>query len=164
MATPTAPEGAVQALYTAAACSRNHASAARPQDGLVAFASGHSVALWKSAVRPLAALPDQLARSPVCLQDEHSAGVHQTLPGHRGDVTALRFVQSQAQSDCFVSGDAQGEVRVWREKDGKVRIPAAKVQSRRANLSRCTVDYARPSHRSQRLDLCSRGCRNRRCG
>ncbi|GAA6001452.1 Elongator subunit ELP2 [Rhodotorula paludigena] len=100
MATPTAPEGAVKALYTAAACSRNHASAARPQDGLVAFASGHFVALWKSA-------------------DEHSAGVHQTLPGHRGDVTALRFAQSQAQSDCFVSGDAQGEVRVWREKDGK---------------------------------------------
>ncbi|GJN90798.1 hypothetical protein Rhopal_003812-T1 [Rhodotorula paludigena] len=99
MAAPTAPEGAVKALYTAAACSRNHASAARPQDGLVAFASGHFVALWKSA-------------------NEHSAGVHQTLPGHRGNVTALRFVQSEAQSDCFVSGDAQGEVRVWREKDG----------------------------------------------
>lgn len=42
----------VQPLYISAACSRSNSSAARPQDGLVAFASGHLIALWKSAVRP----------------------------------------------------------------------------------------------------------------
>ena len=41
----------VHPLYVSAACSRSNSSAARPQDGLVAFASGHLIALWKSAVR-----------------------------------------------------------------------------------------------------------------
>ncbi|KWU47145.1 WD40 repeat-like protein [Rhodotorula sp. JG-1b] len=86
----------VQPLYISAACSRSNSSAARPQDGLVAFASGHLIALWKSA-------------------NELSAGVHRTLPGHKGDVTALDFVQGSGKSRYLVSGDATGAVKVWKE-------------------------------------------------
>ncbi|GAA6050328.1 hypothetical protein JCM3770_002965 [Rhodotorula araucariae] len=92
--------GRADALYVSAACSRNHGSAARVQDGLIAFASGHLVALWNSA-------------------SENSAGVEQTLPGHGADVSALAFAQSTETSDCFVSGDAKGHARVWREADGQ---------------------------------------------
>ncbi|GAA5868103.1 hypothetical protein JCM3774_001022 [Rhodotorula dairenensis] len=83
-------------LYISAACSRSSASAARPQDGLVAFASGHLIALWNSA-------------------NELSAGVHATLPGHKGDVSALDFVQGSGKSRYIVSGDATGAVKVWKE-------------------------------------------------
>ncbi|GAA5895240.1 hypothetical protein JCM8208_005945 [Rhodotorula glutinis] len=90
----------VEQRYISAACSRNHASAARPQDGLVAFASGHLVALWQSA-------------------DNRSAGVANTLAGHGADVASLAFAQSPQTSDCFVSGDAKGDARVWRQLDGQ---------------------------------------------
>ncbi|GAA5984289.1 hypothetical protein JCM10908_006126 [Rhodotorula pacifica] len=87
---------AIEPLYISAACSRSNASAARPQDGLVAFASGHLIALWKSA-------------------NDRSAGVHKTLPGHKGDVTALKFVQGPGKSRYIVSGDAAGVAIVWKE-------------------------------------------------
>ncbi|KPV74938.1 uncharacterized protein RHOBADRAFT_44457 [Rhodotorula graminis WP1] len=90
--------GRVEQRYISAAASRNHASAARPQDGLVAFASGHLVALWQSA-------------------DERSAGVTRTLAGHGADVASLAFAQSAQASDCFVSGDAKGDVRIWTQLD-----------------------------------------------
>ncbi|BGP24984.1 RNA polymerase II elongator complex protein 2 [Rhodotorula toruloides] len=92
--------GRAEQVYISAACSRNHATFARPHDGLVAFASGRLIALWKSA-------------------DENHAGVHRTLPGHAGDVTALKFARSEGKSDCFVSGDAAGVARVWLERDGE---------------------------------------------
>lgn len=40
----------IEPLYISAAASRNNASASRTLDGLVAFASGHLVSLWNSAV------------------------------------------------------------------------------------------------------------------
>ncbi|BGP40443.1 Elongator subunit elp2 [Rhodotorula kratochvilovae] len=98
--------GRVDPLYISAACSRNHASAARVQDGLVAFASGHLLALWESA-------------------SETSAGVKQTLPGHGADVSALAFAQSTETSDCLVSGDVKGQARVWREVNGQWTTLAA---------------------------------------
>ncbi|BGO91728.1 hypothetical protein NBRC10512_006823 [Rhodotorula toruloides] len=94
------PAGHAEQVYISAACSRKNATAARPHDGLVAFASGRLIALWKSA-------------------DGNHAGVHRTLPGHGGDVTALKFARSEGKSDCFVSGDATGIARVWLERDGE---------------------------------------------
>lgn len=116
----------VQPLYISAACSRSNSSAARPQDGLVAFASGHLIALWKSAVRARDYSPQQtrdgLKELTGCYdyQNELSAGVHRTLPGHKGDVTALEFVQGSAKSRYLVSGDATGEVKVWKEHEEHV--------------------------------------------
>lgn len=52
------PAGHAEQVYISAACSRKNATAARPHDGLVAFASGRLIALWKSAVRS----PSQLAQ------------------------------------------------------------------------------------------------------
>ncbi|BGP16559.1 Elongator subunit elp2 [Rhodosporidiobolus nylandii] len=51
-------------------------------------------------------------------------GVHRTLPGHQGDVTALKFAHfgegsGNKDSATFVSGDANGSARVWREKGGE---------------------------------------------
>ncbi|CEQ39450.1 SPOSA6832_00976, partial [Sporobolomyces salmonicolor] len=98
-----APAAAVTPVYIAAAASRNNASAVRPEDGLVAFASGHLVALWNSAVCP----------------DPASNGVRKTLAGHQADVSALKFVHQEGESSCFVSGDAAGVTRVWSESEGE---------------------------------------------
>ncbi|GAA5950694.1 hypothetical protein JCM21900_000482 [Sporobolomyces salmonicolor] len=95
-----APAAAVTPVYIAAAASRNNASAARLEDGLVAFASGRLVALWNSA-------------------DPASNGVRKTLAGHQADVSALKFVHQEGESSCFVSGDAAGVARVWSESEGE---------------------------------------------
>ncbi|GAA6028373.1 hypothetical protein JCM8097_007000 [Rhodosporidiobolus ruineniae] len=99
------PAKRVRRVLTASGSSRNHAQAARTSDGLVVFAAGHSIALWNSA-------------------DEHHSGVHRTLPGHQGDVTALDFAHDGAgdgtrTSRFFVSGDAKGVTRVWKESEGE---------------------------------------------
>lgn len=52
MAAPRPRTAYVEPRYVSAACSRSNATAARVEDGLVAFASGHLIALWPSAVRP----------------------------------------------------------------------------------------------------------------
>lgn len=44
-----------------------------------------------------------------------------TLPGHKGDVSALDFVQGSGTSRCIVSGDATGAVKVWKEHGEQVR-------------------------------------------
>ncbi|GAA5904082.1 hypothetical protein JCM6882_003820 [Rhodosporidiobolus microsporus] len=95
----------VDQLLIAAGSSRNAAQDCRTSDGLVAFASGHSTALWRSA-------------------DETSHGVYQTLPGHQGDVSALKFAHDgkgtgEKTSRVFASGDSKGVVRVWNEVDGQ---------------------------------------------
>ncbi|GAA6063331.1 hypothetical protein JCM10212_003917 [Sporobolomyces blumeae] len=97
MPDPTAGPS-VTPIYISAAASRNNASVARTRDGLVLFASGHLIALWDS-------------------DDEASRGVKQTLAGHNALVSALKLVQGQDQA--FVSGDAQGKVKLWTEIDGK---------------------------------------------
>jgi WD40 repeat protein len=50
-------------------------------------------------------------------QDNTSRGVHQTLPGHAGNVTTLKFLPNKdgGKSDIMASGDSAGVVRLWRE-------------------------------------------------
>ncbi|GAA5820497.1 hypothetical protein JCM11251_003017 [Rhodosporidiobolus azoricus] len=95
----------IDQLLIAAGASRNNASDCRTSDGLVAFAAGHLIALWNSA-------------------DKTSHGVHRTLSGHQGDVSALNFAHDGKgtglkTSRVFVSGDAKGVVRVWKETEGQ---------------------------------------------
>ncbi|GAA6020260.1 hypothetical protein JCM11491_003868 [Sporobolomyces phaffii] len=85
---------AVTPVYISTAASRNNASASRNSDGLVVFASGHLVSLWHSA-------------------NDANEGVHATLPGHGGPVSALKFVTSD--DSAFVSGDATGTAKLWTE-------------------------------------------------
>ncbi|GAA5872808.1 hypothetical protein JCM8547_005709 [Rhodosporidiobolus lusitaniae] len=96
---------AVRTRLISSGSSRNHAQDVRTSDGLTAFAAGQAVALWSSS-------------------NDKSVGVHQTLPGHQGDVTALKFAHdgigsARKESSVFVSGDSKGTARVWKEKGGE---------------------------------------------
>ncbi|GAA5981676.1 hypothetical protein JCM11641_004211 [Rhodosporidiobolus odoratus] len=96
-----APSTRVNAVLTVTGASRNNAQDTRTSDGLAAFAAGHLVALWNSA-------------------EQRRSGIHRTLAGHQGDVTSLKFAHQGAgngnkSSSCFVSGDATGSARVWKE-------------------------------------------------
>jgi elongator complex protein 2 len=151
----------VQPLYISAACSRSNSSAARPHDGLVAFASGHLIALWKSAVRTpdysLQGTQAGLDTLTGChgYQNELSAGVHNTLPGYKGDVTALDFVQGSGKSRYLVSGDATGAVNVWKEHEEHVSTPPTLFTWTGADTLHAVVS-ARDFDRTPRLRLGSR--------
>ncbi|GAA6000085.1 hypothetical protein JCM10207_006046 [Rhodosporidiobolus poonsookiae] len=102
MATRT---GQAELVFAAAGASRTSAQDARSSDGLVAYAAGQVVALFQSA-------------------DQHHRGIQQTLPGHQGDVSALKFARDGSGSankhnNVFVSGDSKGVACVWRETEGK---------------------------------------------
>ncbi|WVQ78566.1 hypothetical protein IAT38_000652 [Cryptococcus sp. DSM 104549] len=79
--------------YIAIGSNRASSCAAATKDGLLFFGAGRLVALW---------------------QTTEARGVHATLPGHRGQVTALKLLPDGR----VVSGDSVGEVRVWREVPG----------------------------------------------
>lgn len=52
------------------------------------------------------------------IQDPSHRGVHQTLPGHVGDVVSVKFLKSEdSKLHCtaIISGDTAGKVIVWNE-------------------------------------------------
>jgi WD40 repeat protein len=51
------------------------------------------------------------------LQEPDVRGVHRTLPGHEGLVTALCFFSPK----LFVSGDDKGTLKIWTNEDERVR-------------------------------------------
>ncbi|KAI0637866.1 WD40 repeat-like protein [Trametes polyzona] len=74
-------------VYTAASTNRYFQAAGISPDGLVAFGSANLIALWDA-------------------EDTLDRGVRETLPGHEGVVTCVRFMDANA----FVSADEKG----WR--------------------------------------------------
>ncbi|KAI5124733.1 hypothetical protein M0805_005368 [Coniferiporia weirii] len=64
---------------------------------LVAFGSSSFVSLWTAS-------------------DDKNTGVQQTLPGHDGRVSCVRF---KAGGRCLLSADDKGFVRCWRQQDEK---------------------------------------------
>ncbi|ORY89477.1 WD40-repeat-containing domain protein [Leucosporidium creatinivorum] len=120
--------------YIAASANRAPTSACRLSDGLVAFGSGHFVALWHSS-------------------DERSAGVHATLPGHQGDVTALKFLQTHLQpSRYFVSGDSAGVVRLWEEQQDGQWTTSAVLTGHTQSISALAI-LELPQGQGQQTDL-----------
>ncbi|KAI6105643.1 WD40-repeat-containing domain protein [Pisolithus sp. B1] len=82
----------VSSAYISAATNRfNEAAALSPDSTTVAFATGSLIALWD-------------------IDDENDNGVYETLHGHEGTVTCLRFFGD----DLFFSADDKGAVRAWR--------------------------------------------------
>jgi hypothetical protein len=53
------------------------------------------------------------------MQDDHDRGVFETLPGHEGLVTGVRFTSD----DSFVSGDDKGVLRCWRRFGSQACLP-----------------------------------------
>ncbi|KAI6003932.1 WD40-repeat-containing domain protein [Pisolithus albus] len=87
----------VSSAYISAATNRsNHAAALSPESTTVVFASGSLIALWD-------------------IDDTNDNGVYETLQGHEGTVTCLRFFRD----DLFFSADDKGEVRAWRRAEGR---------------------------------------------
>ncbi|KAI6034199.1 WD40-repeat-containing domain protein [Pisolithus microcarpus] len=92
----------VSSAYISAATNRfNHAAALSPESTIVAFASGSLIALWD-------------------IDDANDNGVYETLRGHEGTVTCLRFLRD----DLFFSADDKGAVRAWRRAEGRVSFEA----------------------------------------
>ncbi|KAI9001254.1 WD40 repeat-like protein [Trametes punicea] len=82
----------VESAYIAASTNRFFQAAGVSPGGLVAFGSASLVALWDA-------------------EDSLDRGVHETLPGHEGVVTCVRF----AGDDTFVSADEKGVIRLWKK-------------------------------------------------
>ncbi|THH33766.1 hypothetical protein EUX98_g382 [Antrodiella citrinella] len=81
--------------YTSAAVNR-HSYAASICSSQVAFGSSTYVALWD-------------------VEDPTDRGVYQTLPGHEGLITAIRFLQDGS----FISADDEGFLSHWTKSDDK---------------------------------------------
>ncbi|EPT02855.1 hypothetical protein FOMPIDRAFT_1159982 [Fomitopsis schrenkii] len=86
--------------YIAASTNRYPYAADASNSSLVALGSGRLVALWNA-------------------EDAHDRGVYETLPGHEGLVTSLRFVDEST----FVSADDKGVLRVWRRAFDQACLP-----------------------------------------
>lgn len=116
----------VSSVYTSAGCNRYSNVADVRDDGLVVYGAGKLVCLWDSEVPfllLLALLFHLLIRWISSwlngVQDPQNGGIHQTLPGHRGTVTTIKFVPTTGttskRSDSFVSADTAGGVIVWHQ-------------------------------------------------
>lgn len=111
-------------VYIASGCNRySNVADVREQDGLVAYGAGKLVALWRSEVslgdgrtaRPH--LFDQYIAN-TWIQDPTHRGVHQTLPGHAGDVTSVKFLRSTNEAlhcSAIITGDSSGTLILWKE-------------------------------------------------
>jgi hypothetical protein len=95
--------------YVSASTNRYNQAADSSSSSLIAFGSGRLVCLWDVAVR----LGYCRCRIPLLkhLKDQRDPGVSETLPGHQGLVTCVRFVRD----DMFASADDKGGLRCWRK-------------------------------------------------
>lgn len=84
-------KSSVSTAYISASTNRFNHAADASASSVIACGSGKLIALWNT-------------------QDPNGRGVFQTLPGHNGLVTCIRFVAS----DAFASADDKGTVRYWR--------------------------------------------------
>ncbi|KAF8076319.1 WD40-repeat-containing domain protein [Lyophyllum atratum] len=103
--------------YIAAATNRYPQAASISPSSLAAFGSSNLVALWDIA-------------------DEKGRGVSETLPGHEGLVTCVRFVSDAA----FVSADDRGVLIHWRRLGDQWKS-TGKIQAHiKAISSLCILD------------------------
>ena len=96
--------------YVAASTNRfSNAADVSPSSSIIAFGSSRLLALWHVDV--------SITKSPlssivfISYQDPNDHGVSQTLPGHDGLITCVKFVKD----DMIVSADTKGTLRLWRK-------------------------------------------------
>jgi elongator complex protein 2 len=102
------------AIYTSLGVNRASSCAACNSDGLLAFGAGKSVALWNSEVSGRPVLNEGKELSGVS-QNNNGSGVHATLAGHAGQVTTVKLLNQVDGLASFVSGDTEGNVRIWEQ-------------------------------------------------
>ena len=101
--------------YISLGVNRASSCAACTSTGILAFGAGPYVALWDTQVR--LAL-DRRPYAGAHGQNDKFKGVHATLQGHKGQVTAVKLVSDEPGRTKIVSGDTEGNVRVWEEGQG----------------------------------------------
>lgn len=52
-------------------------------------------------------------------QDTHSKGVYAALSGHAGQVTTIKIVHEVDGGARLISGDSNGNVRIWQQGECK---------------------------------------------
>ncbi|KAF8639641.1 hypothetical protein AX17_000906 [Amanita inopinata Kibby_2008] len=120
----------ISTAYVSAATNRFSQAADISPASLVAFGTSRLIALWSLA--------------------EVDSGIHETLPGHEGLVTCVRFTSEQAfwkisskkqahsQSvsclclfeDCLVTGSSDATVKVWRLENGPNNLSGKAISPR----------------------------------
>ncbi|WVW82861.1 hypothetical protein I302_104873 [Kwoniella bestiolae CBS 10118] len=89
----------VNPTYISIGSNRSSSCSAITPSGLLAFGAGKLLALWDT-------------------ESTSSHGVQRTLPGHKGQITTVKLVSSSS-GDKFISGDTNGEIRVWSSTGGE---------------------------------------------
>ncbi|OCF55861.1 elongator complex protein 2 [Kwoniella mangroviensis CBS 10435] len=87
--------------YISIGSNRSSSCSASTSNGLLAFGAGKLLALWDT-------------------ESTSNHGIQKTLPGHKGQITTVKLISSSSGENRFISGDTNGEVRIWSttEKEG----------------------------------------------
>ncbi|KAG5716522.1 putative elongator complex protein 2 [Termitomyces sp. T112] len=104
-------------VYIAAATNRYSQAAAISNNSLAAFGSSKLIALWD-------------------ISNEIDRGINETLPGHEGLVTCVRFFSDTA----FLSADDCGTLILWRKLESQWNLTAKIQAHEKAVSSLCTLD------------------------
>ncbi|KAL0949764.1 hypothetical protein HGRIS_009803 [Hohenbuehelia grisea] len=94
--------------YISASTNRHGYAADSSDDSLIAFGTANLLALWDAS-------------------DERDPGISQTIPGHEGGITAVRFFTRS----ILISADDKGFLRVWRREPAKLGTAQALVMRRK---------------------------------
>ena len=70
---------------------------------------------------------------PLTNQNEQYQGIYSTLPGHKGQVTTVKLISEAEGRAKFVTGDTEGNIRIWSQTDNK------NVRLRESGLTWLTV-------------------------
>ena len=88
-------------------------------------------------------------------QDPNDRGVHETLPGHEGLVTSVRFVDDST----FVSADDKGVLRLWRKLSDQACLPLMYVETL-VNDIPFSVEVNMRETSTRKIHLCPCSARN----
>ncbi|RDB22595.1 putative elongator complex protein 2 [Hypsizygus marmoreus] len=109
---------ATSTAYIAASTNRHAQAADISTSSLAAFGSSNLIALWDIA-------------------GEEDRGVSETLPGHEGLVTSVRFISDE----MFVSADDKGTLITWRKLGSQAGMLRTSLQAHtKAVSSVCVLD------------------------
>ncbi|KAF8351519.1 WD40-repeat-containing domain protein [Amanita rubescens] len=109
----------ISTLHIAAAANRFSQTADVSPHSVVAFGSSKLVVLWH-------------------IEKEADTNAQETLPGHEGLITCVRFASEQ----LLVSADDKGTVILWRKSDGQWRIASKTGAHSQSISSLCVYDDA----------------------
>lgn len=105
----------VSEAYISLGANRSSSCSACTSTGILAFGAGPFVALWDTQVT---IYPLRFS-SPLMKKGSERSGVYATLKGHHGQVTALKLVDEQGGKAKLISGDSEGRVIIWEQRDSQ---------------------------------------------